>query len=467
MLKMEGDSMSVLFICGGTVIDPETLRKTPADVLCNGTQIERICPPGTSVPPDAVVVDASGCYVCPGFIDPHGHIDGCVYTGILSLLQGITTTVGGNCGFSPLDIGAFLASQQSFSIHQAELVGHCTLRDAVGAHDPFQATTRRQVQEMEALCERALRQGAAGVSLGPSYAPGSTLEEMEALCSLACRYGRPVSIDTRMYGMTDLHSLQEAISLAEVTGCRMIVSHFEYQYGVGVEYDALEMLELARERGVDMHLDSGMYKDWCSSIGSALFEPVTMRDNGIDLSHLRVITGEHIGALPDQALYEHLRAEHGSDAVVVNTGDEEAVYTIQRYPMTMVSTDTGSYAPGEGHPQIAGSFPRYLRKMVRERSELSWEEAIYHTTLLPARTFGLAGKGRMRAGFDADLVVFDPGCIADRADFPGLGAPDAAPEGIRYVIVGGQIAAHDGRITGAMNGRPIYAFEPLRTRRGA
>ena len=192
-----------------------------------------------------------------------------------------------------------------------------------------------------------------------------------------------------------------------------------------------------------------------------------MRDNGIDLSHLRVITGEHIGALPDQTLYEHLRAEHGSDAVVVNTGDEEAVYTIQRYPMTMVSTDTGSYAPGEGHPQIAGSFPRYLRKMVRERSELSWEEAIYHTTLLPARTFGLAGKGRMRAGFDADLVVFDPGCIADRADFPGLGAPDAAPEGIRYVIVGGQIAAHDGRITGAMNGRPIYAFEPLRTRRGA
>lgn len=208
---------------------------------------------------------------------------------------------------------------------------------------------------------------------------------METLCSCARAHGRPVSIDTRMYSMTDLHSLQEAIELAAVTGCRMIVSHFVYQYGVGVEYEALEMLELARDRGVDMRLDSGMYKDWCSYIGSALFEPVTMRDNSIELRHLRVITGEHIGKVPDQALYEHLRTEHPNDAVVVNTGDEDAIYTIQRYPLTMVSTDTGSYAPGEGHPQIAGSFPRYLHKMVIERGELSWEQAIYHTTLLPRK----------------------------------------------------------------------------------
>ena len=118
-----------------------------------------------------------------------------------------------------------------------------------------------------------------------------------------------------------------------------------------------------------------------------------MRDNGIELRHLRVITGEHIGLVPDQALYEHLRAAHPCDAVVVNTGSEEAVYTIQRYPMTMVSTDTGSYAPGEGHPQIAGSFPRYLRKMVIERGELSWEQAIAHTTLLPRRRWALGARG--------------------------------------------------------------------------
>lgn len=296
------------------------------------------------MPKDAQVLDASGCFVCPGFIDPHGHIDGCKRTGTLSLLQGITTTVGGNCGFSPLDTGAFLRSQTEFPIHQAELVGLCALREAAGVTDLFAPARRAQVHTMETLCERALQGGAAGVSLGPGYAPGSSLEEMEALCAMARKYGRPAAIDTRMYAMTDLNSLQEAIELAEVTGCRMIISHFEYQYGVGIEYKALEMLELARDRGVDMRLDSGMYKDWCSSVGSALFEPVTMRDNGIELRHLRIITGEHIGLVPDQALYEHLREAHPCDAVVVNTGSEEAVYTIQRYPLTMVSTDTGSYA---------------------------------------------------------------------------------------------------------------------------
>ena len=306
--------MSMLFIYGGTVIDPETLTRIPADVLCAGGKIERLCPRGTPLPQGAEAVNAEGCFVCPGFIDPHGHIDGCVHTGVLSLLQGITTTVGGNCGFSPLHIGDFLHEQRHFPIHQAELVGHCALREAAGAADPFKPTTREQVRRMEALCERALCEGAAGVSLGPGYAPGSTLEEMEALCRLARRYGRFAAIDTRMYGLTDLHSLQEAISLAAVSGCRMIISHFEYQYGVGVEYEALEMLEVARQSGVDLYLDSGMYKDWCSSIGSALFEPVTMRDNGIELRHLRVITGEHIGELPDQALYEHLRAEHAGDA---------------------------------------------------------------------------------------------------------------------------------------------------------
>ena len=429
--------MSKLFISGGTVIDPETLSRFQADVLCEDGRIAAVQPAQSGAPKDARVIDASGCFVCPGFIDPHGHIDGCKYTGTLSLLQGITTTVGGNCGFSPLDIDAFLRSQTAFPIHQAEMIGLCALREAAGVTDLFAPAKRAQVHKMEALC------------------------------TMARRYGRPAAIDTRMFAMTDLNSLSEAIELAEVTGCRMIVSHFEYQYGVGVEYKALEMLELARARGVDMRLDSGMYKDWCSSIGSALFEPVTMRDNGIELRHLRVITGEHIGLVPDQALYEHLRAAHPCDAVVVNTGSEEAVYTIQRYPMTMVSTDTGSYAPGEGHPQIAGSFPRYLRKMVIERGELSWEQAIAHTTLLPAQTMGLGRKGRIRAGMDADLLVFDPETICDRADFPGLGRPDAAPEGIRFVIVSGEIAAENGRATGVMAGKTLDSFDFIHSSRHA
>lgn len=448
--------MSELFISGGRVIDPERERGFRADVLVRGGKIAAIASPGEITRPEnANRIDASGCIVCPGFIDPHGHIDGHAYTAELSLLQGITTSVGGNCGFSPIDIDNFLKNQKQFPIHQMEMIGLCALRMEAGAADHFLPATAEQVRRMEALCVRALDAGAAGVSLGPGYTPGASTQEMLALCRIAKAYGRPVSIDTRMNSMTDLNSLQEAIDLAEMSGCTMIISHFVYQYGVGVEEQALDMIRRARARGVDMQLDSGMYKDWCSSIGSALFEPTIMKDNGIELYHLRVITGPHLGSLPDQQMYEHLREMHPCDAVVVNTGVQEAVYTIQRDPMTMVSTDTGAYAPGEGHPQIAGSFPKYLKEMVREGRGISWEEAIRHITIHPARVFGLGGKGRMRAGCDADLVILDPDAIADTADYPGLGQPNAAPEGVRFVIVGGEIAAKDGKATGVMAGRAI------------
>lgn len=448
--------MSELFISGGRVIDPEQRRSFFADVFVRGGKISAIAAPGEiACPAKATCVDATGCFVCPGFIDPHGHIDGHAYTGELSLLQGITTSVGGNCGFSPLDIDSFLKSQKEFPIHQIEMVGMCALRNAAGAEDDFLPATQEQIAVMETLCARALDAGAAGVSLGPGYTPGASTQEMLALCRLAAKYKRPVSIDTRMNSMTDLDSLKEAIDLAEASGCTMIISHFVYQYGVGVEEQALEMIHAARARGVDMQLDSGMYKDWCSSIGSALFEPKIMADNGIKLYHLRVITGPHLGSLPDQQMYEHLREHHPNDAVVVNTGLQEAVYTIQRDPLTMVSTDTGAYAAGEGHPQIAGSFPRYLKEMVREARGLSWEEAIRHITLNPAQIFHLDSKGRMREGCDADLVIFDPETIADTANYPGLGMPNAAPEGIRYVIIGGAVAAENAKATGINTGRAI------------
>lgn len=445
--------MSKLFISGGVVIDPETRTSLRAQVLLENGRIAAIG--DLSAPQDAQVLDASGYLVCPGFIDPHGHIDGHVYTGELSLLQGITTSVGGNCGFSPVDLAAFLDAQESFPIHQAEMIGMCALREAAGVTDPFQAADEEQVDRMAQMCEKALSSGACGVSLGPAYTPGSSILEMQTLCRIARAHGKIVSIDTRMNSMTDLDSLQEAIDLAAHTGCRMIVSHFVYQYGVGVEDEALAMIDRARGMGVDIVFDSGMYKDWCSSIGAALFEPGVMRANGIELSHLRVITGEHIGAMPDQALYEHLRACHPHDAVSVNTGEARAVYAIARHPLCMISTDTGAYLPGEGHPQIAGSFPRFLREMVRERAEMRWEEAIAHATCLPADVLGFARKGRMRVGCDADLVVLDPETIADRADFPGMGRPNAAPAGIAYVIVGGEVAAQNGKTTGVMAGRAL------------
>ena len=211
--------MSKLFISDGIVIDPEKMQRYPANVLLEDGKIAAVG--DFSAPDGAQVIEAAGLFVCPGFIDPHGHIDGDVYTGELSLLQGITTTVGGNCGFSPLDVERFFEEQKAFPLHQAEMIGMCALRMAAGVCDPFQAANEQQIETMTELCRKALEGGACGVSLGPAYTPGSSIMEMQALCTVAKAYNRPVSIDTRMNSMTDLNSLQEAIDLAAHSGCRI------------------------------------------------------------------------------------------------------------------------------------------------------------------------------------------------------------------------------------------------------
>ena len=351
-------------ISGGFVVDPRTLSNRLLDV---GIQDGRIAAIARGPLPGREVIDASGRIVCPGFIDVHGHLDGDAYAGELSLRQGITTTVGGNCGFSPCDLEAFFRreDERGYIIRQAEMVGHSgTLRNLVGLTDTRTPASPEQIERMCALLERAFDAGACGLSLGLGYAPGSSMDEVLPLCQIAAARGRVVSIDTHMRTQTDLYSLVEAVSIARATGARMLISHFVYQYGVGVEDEAMALVDCARRAGLDIRLDSGMYTDWATGISTALFDRDIMEDNNIELWHIRMATGEHRGQVLDEALYEHVRREHAGDSAIVFTGDEEAIYRILRHPLAMPSTDAGAYRPGEGHPQIAGSFPRYLRKMV-------------------------------------------------------------------------------------------------------
>lgn len=427
-----------LLISGGDVIDPKRRTRMRANVGIKDGKIACVC---KDAPEAHRTLPAQGCIVCPGFIDPHGHLEGDAYTGRLSLCQGVTTTVGGNCGFSPSSIRAFFDAQEKhgYCIHQAEMIGHSsTLRAMVGLADHNTAACAVQIDGMVELCNRAFDEGACGLSLGLGYAPGSSLDEVLALCRLAASRGRIVAIDTRMYTKTDLYSLVEAILLARQSGVRLQISHFVYQYGVGVEDEALALIDRARQEGVDVYLDSGMYTDWATHIGSALFDLQTMAENDIAFEDVRIATGEHRGEMLTDALYTHMRKEHPADSAVVFAGNEEAIYTILRHPLAMPSSDAGAYPPGEGHPQIAGSFPRFFNKMVTQRGDLSWEEAIYRATALPAEVFALKGKGRLDEGADADIAVFDPVTFCDCADFVGTGKPDAPPVGMRHVIVGGK-----------------------------
>lgn len=453
-----GETMFDIVIVNGVLIDPEKMSRSYGNLGIKDGKIAAVTKDEIH---GAVKIDASGSFVCPGFIDIHGHVDLNEYCAELSVRQGITTTVGGNCGLSPLDISAFFAAQdqKGFVINQAEMIGHSlSLREEVGAIDPLKPATEEQLKRMEAWVERSFDEGACGLSLGLAYAPGSSDEEVMRLSRLAARYGRIVSVDTRMLTGIDMYSLVEAVTIARETGARVQVSHLVYQYGTGVMDEALAVIDRARADGLDIRFDSGMYTQWATHIGAALFNEDNMEINGWNFDDFLIITGKYNGQHLTMEKYRELRKYEPHTAVVVFTGIEEEIYMALNHPFAMPSTDTGVYAKGEGHPQIAGSFPRYFRKMVGERYELNIMEAVRKATLLPADTLGLHTKGRLREGMDADLVVFDMTTLIDKADF---GKPDLSPEGIDYVLVNGELTLDKGTLLNRQAGKAVRCTKPV------
>lgn len=446
-----------IVIVNGILVDPEKLTRCNGNV---GILDGKIAIVTKNTIEGHQEIDASNRVVCPGFIDIHGHIELDDYCAELSLRQGITTTVGGNCGFSPIDIDSFFSVQEKrgFIINQAEFIGHSSLRETVGAINPHQPATNEQLVHMEYYAEKAFEAGACGLSLGLAYSPGSSHDEIISLSKIAARYGRIVAIDTRMLTSIDMYSIVEAISIARQTGARIQVSHLVYQYGTGVMDEALAVITKARADGMDIRFDSGMYTTWATHIGAALFDEEAMSVNGWNLSKILVITGKYKGKRLNIDIYRKLRADEPHTAVVVFTGNEEEIYLALTHPYAMPSTDTGIYPPGEGHPQISGSFPRYFKKMVVERHELNLMEAVRKATLLPAETLGLLSKGRLTTGADADIVVFDINSITDKSDFE---LPNATPEGIDYVILNGQLALAKSNLKDSRAGKTVRCTESM------
>lgn len=442
-------------INNGKVIDVHLKKIQNISIKVENGKITELSP----VPLEADrIIDASGLYVAPGFIDVHGHVDGDLYAGELSACQGVTTTIGGNCGYCPVNMKSFFREQEEkgFPINQAMLVGHgVPIREAVGLTDPYKAADGEQVKKMVALAEQALEDGACGVSFGLDYVPGSGMEEIIALARVSAKYGRVCPVHTRLLTDGDLYSLYELFYVAEKTGARILISHFVYQYCNGLVEDAIAMVEKARSRGLDIQIDSGMYTNWTTYFDTTTFDYQNIVNNGWKWEQMVVATGKYRGQIMTAELFHHMKKHCPHEAIVFFEGEEHEVHQCLRLPYAMPSSDIGAYAKGEGHPQIAGTFPKYLKEMVREHKFITLEEAIYKTTLFPAQVFGLENKGMIETGYDADITIFDLDSICDKAQYPHLGAPDAKPEGIPYVMVNGEFVVDRGVYTGSKSGKIV------------
>lgn len=451
----KGASMYDIVIKNGIVVDT---KHTTKNILNIGIQAGKVCYLGKDDILGAYEINGTGKIVSPGFIDVHGHIDGYDYSGELAACQGITTTIGGNCGLSPINMKDFFRKQEEvgFFINQAELVGHSfSLRAKVGITDNFMKATDKQIIEMERLAEQALLDGACGISFGLDYSPGASLKEISSLAKVCTKYNKVMAIHTRLFTEYDLYSLYEVLSIVKETGVRVLFSHFIYQYGNGAMEGALETIEHAMEQGLNIHIDSGMYTDWATFIGTETFSEQAIRDNGYALGDMVVATGQYTGKRLTKELYDLLRRDYPHESVICFNGRKEDIYLALEKKYAMPSTDIGQYRKGEGHPQIAGTFPKYIIEMVNQKRILTIEEAITKATLLPAQIFGLDNKGTIQVGADADIVVFDLDKLKDLATFPNLGMPDAKPIGIEFVIINGKIVVKNGQFTNVKAGSII------------
>lgn len=441
-------------IKNGTIIDPERKKSTIANIGILNGKIKAITREDME---GNIELDVRGKIVCPGIIDIHAHVEGDLDCARVLAAMGVTTVYNGNCGMSPENIKEFYNKYDSFLINQIEQIGHTTLREQVGVTDRYKSSSDEEIEKMKVILEEAFEFGVSGLSFGLEYVPGSSRKEVLELAKVAAKYGKLVSIHTRSDSYGGLSSLREAIDITRKTGAAVNISHLTYQFGMGMATEALHMIEEALAEGLDISLDSGMYSGFATSIGSAVFDEGCIEKWGCDYSNLIAGTGKYKGKRLTKEMYEELRGNYPDDTVIGMVGEEYEVFEILEKPYVMVSTDAGTLydAGAPGHPQDAGTYPKFFKTMVREQHRITLIDAISRCTYMPAKRLGLINKGFIGVGADADILIFDAKIIEDKADYPCFGATDTRPEGIEYVFVNGVMTVKGKEVLDISAGKTI------------
>src|ERR1051325_10657644 len=431
------------------------------------------------VPAGARVIDAAGLVVAPGFIDAHNHSDRGFTedpSATSQVSQGITTVVIGQDGGSAFPMGEYFVGpdKNPIALNVLTFVGHATLRSRVMGDDTNRHATPDEIEKMRQMVEQAMREGAMGLSTGLEYETGkpASTEEVITLARAASAFGGIYISHIRDEADKSFEALNEAIQIGRETRLPVQISHIKLATLKvwGKSKDAVALINKARAAGQDVTADCYPYDAWSSTI--RVLVPSGRHDDPVDVARALADVGgpANIMILTCQAHpeYEYRNMEEisrqerispvelymkivrdGGAGVVCHSMKEPDIKTFYTQPWVMVSSDGGI---GSRHPRGAGTHPRVVGRYVRDLHWLSLPEAIRKMTSLPAQRFRLKERGLIRSGFKADLVVFDPRKILDRATFQD---PQLISTGVQHVLVNGIEVWHDGKVTGNRPGRAL------------
>ena len=495
-----------LIIKNATVIDGTGKENFAADVAIINGKIAKVAA-GLTGSKD--VIDAAGLVLTPGFIDSHSHSDLSLLKNPVQTMgveQGITFAVTGHCGgtLAPSSSPDGCATVQELfdrtvnvpmDHNIAVLVGHGTIRKKVIGTEN-RPVTDEELKQMEALLEESLQAGAIGMSLGLTYVPGSysDIRELTALAKVVARHGGVVTAHIRNEGDTLIESVEEFLTVLKNSGCPGVISHLKAadKENWGKVKQCLAMVDAAEAEGVQVYADAYPY---CASATSLLarfvprqFHPrgitrvVSLLDDpqmcktlkawatekwGTDMSWVmmssypvnRDFNGKNINEIAEimgmedryEAIYTLLRQSGGVGHAFFTMMCEEDVKYILSHPKVMIGTDSNmGNALTTHHPRRRGTFTRVLGKYVRDEGVTTLPEMIRRMTSLPAKVYGLSGKGIIKEGYDADLCVFDPLTIQDTADYVNCASPN---KGLHYVLIDGKVVLEDNVFNGTKAGK--------------
>ncbi len=378
--------------------------------------------------------------------------------------------------------------------NQITFAGHAAIRRAVMGTE-MRKPTADELAQMKELLNEAMDHGALGISFGLIYVPSCYAEtdELIELAKVAAVRGGMMSVHIRNEGDTLIEAVQEVLTVTRATGVRTVFSHHKAmgKKNWGKVRETLRLIDEAIAEGLDVYLDAYPYNASSTSlsarivpkeyhVGGAIDGVVaSLLDSkkraaikewgiaqwGMDMSWIMITEcsgypqyqGKLVSEIAEihgkdvyETMYDMLTASRGNCGACYFMMCEEDIETVLGHPRAMVCTDASVATKSKAyHPRVRGSFPRVLGKYVRERAVTSLPEMIRKMTALPAEVYGLTTKGILREGMDADLCVFDADTICDGATFTN---PTVRAVGLRYVIVGGEIAAVDGVYTGKRAG---------------
>src|SRR5579863_4020881 len=449
-----------LVLEGGRVLDPETGLDAVRNVGVRDGKIAKI---STSPLDGRHVIHAAGLAVAPGFIDLHQHGQE-LASQRLKAFDGVTTALEMEIG-AP-DVAQFLKMKEGHSlINYGTTASHAAARALIfgaplnpEAVDPRavipeilpksgpatnEPATPEQIKRIQDRLRHELDAGALGVGMGIQYTPGATRLEVIDMFRVAAERRLPVYTHLRSFGHiepgSDIESVEEVIGAAAITGASLHIVHVNSTC-LRDSLECLSLIEGARGRGLDVTTEAYPYIAGMTAINSALFNPGWRERLGIDFSDLVLPdTGEHL----TKTRFEELHNSSTSQSVLVFANTQEMVDAVIPNPLIMIASDGAS-----GHPRNAGTYSRVLAQYVREKKTLSLVEALRKMTLMPAQmlersTPAARRKGRLQEGADADIVVFDPQTISDRATFEKPMEPSV---GVRYLFVGGTLVIDDGKM---------------------